>query len=97
MWSYFLLTPAILASAFPALVMLFFLMKLVVHSRRIKMNPSADRLIGMTGRAESDIDNQGLVFVRGELWAARSVINIQRGAKIRVTGFYELALEVEIT
>src|SRR5688572_17050835 len=96
MWSNTLLAPATLAIAFPALVMLFFLLKLVIHSRRIKMNPSADALIGMIGRAESEIGNQGWVFVRGELWTARSAIKIHRGANIRVTGFYELALEVEI-
>lgn len=92
----YLLTLSILAIAFPALVLLFFLIKLIIHSRRIKMKPSADNLIGMIGRAESDIGSEGLIFVRGELWTARSVVNIQRGTSIRVTGFCELALEVEI-
>jgi membrane-bound ClpP family serine protease len=96
MWSYFLFTASLLAILFPALVILFFLLKLISHSRRIKLHPSAAGLIGMTGRAESEIANEGLIFVRGELWKARSKIKIQCGANIRVVGFYELALEVEI-
>jgi membrane-bound ClpP family serine protease len=92
----FYLTAALLAVAFPSLVMLFFLLKLVIHSRRIKMNPSADRLIGMTGRAESEIAEEGLVFVRGELWPARSELKITRGKRVRVIGCSRLMLEVEI-
>lgn len=92
----FYLTASLLAIAFPASVILFFLMKLVIHSRRIKMNPSADNLIGMTGRAESEIANQGFVFVRGELWPARSDLKIQRGNRVRVIGCSSLKLEVEI-
>ena len=91
----FLLIASLLAILFPALVMLFFLLKLIHHSRRIKMNPGAAGLIGLTGRAESEIAGEGLVFVRGELWKACSKINIQRGATVRIIGCYELALEVE--
>jgi membrane-bound ClpP family serine protease len=92
----FLFIASLLAILCPALVMLFFLLKLISHSRRIKMNPEAFGLIGLTGRAESEIANEGLVFVRGELWKACSKIKIPQGTAIRVTGFYELALEVEI-
>jgi membrane-bound ClpP family serine protease len=92
----FLFIASLLAVLFPAWVMLFFLLKLLSHSRRTKLNPSAAGLIGLTGRAESEIADEGLIFVRGELWKARSKIKIQRGTNIRVTGFYELALEVEI-
>ena len=93
--NHFLYTASLLAVAVPALVALFFLLKLVSYSRHIKRHPSAAGLIGMTGRAESEIAGEGLVFVRGELWKARSNTTIRRGANIRVTGFYELALEVE--
>src|SRR5215212_6761639 len=91
----FLFIASLLAVLFPALVILFFLLKLISHSRRIKLNPSACGLIGLTGRAESEIADEGLIFVRGELWKARSKTNIQRGANIRIIGFYEFALEVE--
>jgi membrane-bound serine protease (ClpP class) len=94
--NHFLFVAALLAVAFPALALLFFLLQLVRYSRHIKRHPSAAGLIGLTGRAESEIAAEGLVFVRGELWQARSTKAIQRGAKVRVIGFQELALEVEI-
>ena len=84
-----------LAIALPSLVILFFVTKLVLHSRRIKRNPSAAGLIGLKGRAQSEISNEGLVFVRGELWPARSKTSIQRGETVFVKGFQGLALEVE--
>jgi membrane-bound ClpP family serine protease len=94
--NHFLSVAALLAVAFPALVMLFFVLQLVRYSRHIKRHPSAAGLIGLTGRAESEIAGEGLVFVRGELWKARSTSAIQRGATVRIVGFRELALEVEI-
>lgn len=94
--NHFLFVAALLAIVFPALVMLFFVLQLVSHSRRIKRHPSAAGLMGLTGRAESEIAAEGLVFVRGELWKARSTNAIQRGATVRIIGFQELALEVEI-
>ena len=84
-----------LAITIPSLVILFFAMKLVIHSRRFKRNPSAAGLIGLKGRAQSEISNEGLVFVRGELWPAYSKMKIQRGETVFVKGFQGLALEVE--
>ena len=56
---------------------------------------SAAGLIGLKGRAQSEISNEGLVFVRGELWPAYSKMKIQRGETVFVKGFQGLALEVE--
>jgi membrane-bound ClpP family serine protease len=97
MWNDFLFTAAFLAIAFPASVILFFVLKLVIHSHRIKRHPSAGGLIGMTGRTESEVASEGLVFVRGELWPARSAGKIQRGRRVRVIGCSNLKLDVEIT
>ncbi|MBI3651727.1 MAG: NfeD family protein [Acidobacteria bacterium] len=95
MISRFYLLTFILAIAFPALVLLFFVIKLALYSRRLKKHPSPKGLIGLTGRAQSAIANEGVVLVRGELWPARSAVTIQRGEPIFVKGFYGLALEVE--
>ena len=84
-----------LAIALPTLLILFFIIKLALHSRRIKQRPSAQGLIGLQGRAESAIANDGLIFVRGELWRARSAVKIQRGQKVFVKGVQGLALDVE--
>jgi membrane-bound ClpP family serine protease len=97
MWNSFRFAAALLAIAFPALVMLFFLLRLVIHSHRIKRHPNADKLIGMTGRTESEVTSEGLVFVRGELWPARSATKITRGKRVRVIGCSNLKLDVEIT
>ena len=86
---------AALAVALPLLVIGFFAAKIVLYSRRVKQSLEAEPLIGLRGRAESDIGSKGLVFVRGELWHACSEAKIERGASIRVVGFAQLALVVE--
>jgi membrane-bound serine protease (ClpP class) len=96
LFNHFLFVGALLAVAIPSLVLLFFLLQLVRYSRHLKRHPSAAGLIGLTGRAESEIAAEGLVFVRGELWRARSASAIQRGTRVRIIGFRELALEVEV-
>jgi membrane-bound ClpP family serine protease len=84
-----------LAIAIPAFVILFFVLKLIYHSRRVKRHPSGAGLIGMRGRAHSNIANDGLIVVRGELWPARSPKKIQRGETVLVKGFEGLVLKVE--
>ncbi len=54
-----------------------------------------DRIIGMTGRASSDIREQGTVYVNGEEWTAHSPHFIPAGSPIRVLARDGLALEVE--
>ncbi len=85
----------ILAIALPLLIAFVFILKLALYSRRLKMNVETTTMVGLIGRAESDIANQGMVFVRGELWHAQARARIPRGAGVRVTGFKHLALEVE--
>ncbi len=85
---------AFLAVALPLLVTLFFILKLARYSRRIKMNVEG-AMLGLVGRAESAINGDGMVFVRGELWHAHARAHIPSGARVRITGFKQLALEVE--
>ena len=84
-----------LAILVPLLIALLFVLKLALYSRRIKRNVTAGTMLGLVGRAESDIADEGLVFVRGELWPAHARTSIPSGARVRVTGFKQLALEVE--
>jgi membrane-bound ClpP family serine protease len=86
---------AALAVIIPLLITLIFIGKLALHSRRLKMKVEAVSMIGLIGKAESEITDQGVVFVRGELWPAYAQVSIPNGAKVRVTGFKRLALEVE--
>jgi membrane-bound serine protease (ClpP class) len=53
------------------------------------------RLIGATGEAKTDIDDEGSVHVDGELWSARSHKPIPEGARIRVVGREGFVLDVE--
>ena len=86
---------ATLAVALPLLVVALFAGKIALFSWRLKKGVEAKTMIGMTGRAESEISETGLVFVRGELWHARSVGRIAAGEQVRVVGFSRLALVVE--
>jgi membrane-bound ClpP family serine protease len=86
---------AFFAIAIPILIGLGFTLKLALYSRRLKQKVEARTMVGLVGRAESEIVNEGMVFVRGELWPAHACAHIPRGARVRVTGFKYLALEVE--
>lgn len=54
-----------------------------------------DRLVGMQGRASSDLRPEGTVYVDGEEWTARSQIYIPAGSTVRVLGRTGLTLQVE--
>lgn len=52
-------------------------------------------MIKLMGRAETAIAPEGTIFVRGELWKARSKMSISPGESVRVTGMDGLTLDVE--
>ena len=78
-----------------ALARMSLMIRLAIIARRAKMLPNVTAIVGLTGRAETAIAPDGTVFVRGELWHARSRMNVSRGANVRVTGIEGLALDVE--
>jgi membrane-bound serine protease (ClpP class) len=53
------------------------------------------QLVGMVGRANTDIRGQGSVHVNGEDWSATSSRFIPAGSQVRVTRRSGLVLEVE--
>lgn len=71
------------------------LLRVSIRARRTKMRPDVTRILGLTGRAETSIDPLGAVFLRNELWPARSPITIERGARVKVTSLAGLTLCVE--
>jgi len=79
-----------------ALTALFFFwmigMAIKVHRRKHASGPEA--LIGETGRAETDLDPEGDVFVHSEIWKARSSERIEKGMEIEVSGLEGLTLIV---
>jgi len=63
---------------------------------REKVATGAEGLVDTRGVVRKEVSaERGKVFVRGELWNARSVDAIETGAVIRVTAIDGLMLEVE--
>ncbi|MEK6300012.1 MAG: nodulation protein NfeD [Acidobacteriota bacterium] len=87
--------PLVLAVVIPFAVIMIFVLKLAIRARRSKVTTGMAGMIGLVGRAETPIGPQGTVFVRGELWRARSQMSIARGEGVRVRGIDGLTLDVE--
>ncbi|WP_297510550.1 nodulation protein NfeD [Thermococcus sp.] len=78
---------------------LFFLfgMTAVVRARRRKPETGKEEMIGAVGKVVEDLDPEGVVKVRGELWKAVSKTGeiIRVGETVKVTGMRGLTLIVE--
>jgi len=60
------------------------------------VSTNLDRLVGKVGTARTPIYNEGSVYVGGEVWTARSPVEIQAGSKVRVVSREGLVLTVEL-
>jgi len=80
-----------------AVTALFFLwvvgMAVGIHGKKRASGPEG--LIGLTGKAETDIDPEGSVFLHSEIWRARSGTKIEKGEDVEVTGMQGLVLIVK--
>jgi len=85
----------VLAVVVPFAVILVFMLKLAVRARRMKVTTGMAGMIGLRGRAQTALAPEGTVFVRGELWRARSPMSIAAGEPVRVTDIQGLTLNVE--
>ncbi|HJQ27644.1 MAG TPA: nodulation protein NfeD [Blastocatellia bacterium] len=85
----------VLAVVVPFAVILIFMLKLAVRARHMKVTTGMAGMIGLHGRAQTAIAPEGTVFVRGELWRARSPMSIAAGEGVRVTEIDGLTLNVE--
>jgi membrane-bound serine protease (ClpP class) len=59
-----------------------------------KQTAGVSELIGMVGRADTDLAPRGRVFVRGEYWTARSAEEIPMGTAVEVTAVEGMRLRV---
>ncbi len=66
-----------------------------VHARKVVSG--TEGMIGELGRAKTNIDPAGKVYVHGELWAAESETKINAGDKVVVTGVEGLKVKVKPT
>ena len=65
--------------------------------RRLRTRPAVgvEDLVGRPGVAASALAPDGQVRVQGEIWAARSALPVERGARVVVRAVDGLVLEVE--
>jgi membrane-bound serine protease (ClpP class) len=85
----------VLSVVVPFGLILMALLRLAYQARHAKVNTGISGMIGQIGRAQTPISGSGTVFVRGELWRARSRMKIEPGEPVQVTGLSGLTLEVE--
>ena len=84
-----------IAITLPVAVIMIFLVRLAVKSRRLKTITGGEGMIGEVGVAKSNVFTDGKVFVHGEYWNASSESTIPEGAPIRVVKVEGLKLQVE--
>ncbi len=85
----------VLAVVIPFALITILMIRLALRSRHTKVTTGSAGMIGLKGRAHTPIEPEGMVFVRGELWHARSHMKIAKGETIRVLNMEGLTLEVE--
>ena len=86
--------PMLVVAVLPVLAVFAFLSVLANRARSNKIVTGDAGMIGLEGRAETDLLPDGKVFVRGELWDAWSPVRLERGQPVRVIGVRGLRLEV---
>ena len=77
-WDLILVIAAVFLEAFELLLWL--------RWRNVRSVTGEDALMGATGRAATDLDPDGLVMVRGQLWSASSAEGIEEGEHVKVVG-----------
>jgi membrane-bound serine protease (ClpP class) len=86
----------VVAVVIPFALILIVIVRLALRARQTKVATGLAGMIGLKGRAETAIAPEGRVFVRGELWRARSQVKIAPGESVRVVGVDGLTLEVDL-
>src|SRR5687768_1482432 len=62
--------------------------------RKVKSSTGAEGIIGMKGKALSDLSPAGQVWVKGQIWKARSPDDISEGDEVVVQSVQGLELTV---
>ena len=86
-----------LAVALPFAAITMFLVSMVIKARHNKVLTGAEGMIGQLGIAQTALEPEGQILVRGEYWDAVAPSNIPAGAAVRVNGVAGLKLQVEKT
>jgi len=73
------------------------LMRLAMHSRRMKTRLGVDALIGRHATAMEPLTPEGHVLVEGEIWRAVASEPVSAGSPLRVMGHEQYLLRVALT
>ena len=84
-----------LAVALPFAAITMFLVSMVIKARSNKVLTGVEGMIGQLGIAQTALEPEGQVLVRGEYWDAVAPSNIPAGAHVRVRDVTGLKLQVE--
>lgn len=84
-----------LSVTLPLAAVVIILMRFALVAQRRKAVTGEAGMIDAVGVARTDLDPEGKVMVRGEIWDARAQGKILKGTRVRVRGFDGLTLLVE--
>ncbi|HEU4389962.1 MAG TPA: NfeD family protein [Blastocatellia bacterium] len=85
----------VLSVVVPASLVMIGVTRLAYRARRAKVVTGEAGMLGLHGKAQTNIAPEGTVFVRGEIWRARSQSEIAAGETVRVAKLDGLTLVVE--
>jgi len=88
--SWAVIIPVVAASALLFIVTL----TVAIRAQRSKVDTGREGLIGLVGKALTDIGEDGQVFIRGEYWNARSDEPVVKGDRVMVVAVDGLRLQV---
>lgn len=84
-----------LSVTLPLAAVIIILMRFALAAQRRKAVTGEAGMIDARGVAQTDLDPEGKVMVRGEVWDARAQGKILKGTRVRVRGLDGLTLLVE--
>jgi membrane-bound serine protease (ClpP class) len=76
-------------------VLLWYLVRKFVEVTSRRPVHDFDALVGQVGTARTAVHDDGSVYVNGELWSARSQLEIPSGSHVKVVGRDGFVLVVE--
>jgi membrane-bound serine protease (ClpP class) len=76
-------------------IIFVFLLRMVLRTKPSGVEVLPSRMIGLKGRALTEVECEGRVMVQGEYWWARARERIAAGESVRVAGIDGMMLEVE--
>jgi membrane-bound serine protease (ClpP class) len=89
--SWIVIIPVVAASA----LLFIFTVTIAIRAHRSRVDTGREGLIGIAGTARTDIHDDGQVYLRGEIWNARSEEPIAKGTEIVVLAVEGLRLTVK--